>query len=92
MKNLQQFALTALAGLQASEKYLREDLEAICDDTMRDYAQETLGQVRSGLQALDQVGAFLDGQSRSEKKFKVSYVLGTEAIREYSNCVDSGKK
>ena len=30
--------------------------------------------------------------NRQKKNFKVSYVLGTEAVREYSNCVDSGEK
>jgi len=30
--------------------------------------------------------------NRQKKDYKISYVLGTEAVREYSKCVDSGKK
>lgn len=30
--------------------------------------------------------------NRQKKNFKISYVLGTEAVREYNECVDNGKK
>lgn len=33
-----------------------------------------------------------EATSEIEKKFKVSYVFGTKAVREYANCVGSGKK
>lgn len=36
-------------ALRSAEKYLCEDLDAICDDTMREYAEDTLLSVRKGL-------------------------------------------
>ena len=39
----------AQKALRSAEKYLCEDLDAICDDTMREYAEDTLLSVRKGL-------------------------------------------
>lgn len=42
------------SGLRAAERYLCEDLDAICDDTMRKYAEETLVDVRRSLKEIEQ--------------------------------------
>ena len=153
------------SGLDAAMNYLSEDLDAICDDTMREYAESALHSVKEsalhasylhknvslyldtltdisvnvGWQQLD----FEDSRKRNalvrqwaeefvdlhadtdwqgsdyrvlideftekklkdhinghgcssdepveDKPYKISYVLGTEAVREYSNCVDNGE-
>ena len=37
------------SSLRSAEKYLWEDLEVICDDVMREYAERTLAEIRKGL-------------------------------------------
>lgn len=41
------------SGLRAAERYLCEDLDAICDDIMREYAEKTLADVRSSLKEIE---------------------------------------
>lgn len=38
--------ISVVNGLSAASKYLSEDLDAICDDTMRDYAKSTFDAVQ----------------------------------------------
>ena len=156
---------TLLSGACSAERYISEDLEAICDDTMREYAESALQDLKSGIEAgkeltsimnnnelyLDVltdlsmhvayqnirfddfkirnatlrswaqdfvqryagmdwqkvdytvlVGEFavektnqyrqLHPQAKKEEPFKVSVVLGTEAVKEYAEALDSGKK
>ena len=161
MNNVETKLQAIINGLQSAQHYLSEDLDAICDDTMRDYAEETLKAVEQSaghsvslkknislfLDALADIAMevgykgieFKDSKERSitlrawaqefvdkyantdweqmdyiilvgefavEKvnewvkdypkptalKFRSSYVLGTEAVREYSNCVNDGEK
>ena len=40
-------------GLQSAEDYLLEDLDAICDDTMREYAEDALGKVNRAVRKMD---------------------------------------
>ena len=42
MNNVETKLQAIINGLQSAQHYLSEDLDAICDDTMRDYAEETL--------------------------------------------------
>ena len=45
------------AALRSAESYLCEDLDAICDDVMREYAEDTLEEIRKGLKAVEEVKA-----------------------------------
>lgn len=156
---------TLVRGAQSANQYISEDLEAICDDTMREYAESALEELNRGLDAAKKLTAALNKQElyldvlteisshvayqqiifedikerntilrtwtqefvdkygntdwskvdynilvgeyavekvngyrqahqqeEKEKPYKISYVLGTEAVREYSNCVDNGEK
>ena len=47
--------MRVLGGLHAAENYLREDLNAICDDTMREYAEEALNRVNSSIKEADKL-------------------------------------
>lgn len=154
------------SGLSTAMNYLSEDLDAICDDTMREYAESTLHSVKKAtlhtsylqhnaslfLDTLTDISIYIgskqlnfeDSHKRNalvrqwaeefielhtdtdwqnndymsvvtefteekladymkdngcsskdsveDKPFKISYVLGTEAVREYSDCVDNGEK
>ena len=42
---------TLLSGACSAERYISEDLEAICDDTMREYAEEVLDKIDSAILA-----------------------------------------
>ena len=159
MKNLEQQIRTISSGIHSASSYLREDLEAICDDTMESYAQSTLKEVEEALESLRELDGqlkhtalfndalmdismhfgyhhieFEDSKKRSlvlqgyaqefvekyadadwekmdymtlvgefavEKakehqisgqKYEISYVFGTEAVREYEEALDSGEK
>ena len=156
---------TLLSGACSAEHYISEDLEAICDDTMREYAESTWQELKAGIEAGKEltsimnanelftdalmdismhvayqdihfedakvrkatlrswaqdfvqryagmdwqkvdytvlIGEFavektnqyrqLHPQAKKEEPFKISYVLGTEAVREYAEAMDSGKK
>ena len=47
MKTLENQLQSILGGIIAADNYLCEDLDAICDDIMREYAENTLNSVRS---------------------------------------------
>lgn len=49
MKDLEKKLAKVLNGLHAADNYLREDLEAICDDTMRKYAEDALDRVDASI-------------------------------------------
>lgn len=89
MKNIYQLIQTTLNGLHRAENYLREDLDAICDETMHNYASETLNIIEN---SINQVNEWLKENPENQKKFEISYVLGTEAVRKYSQTVDMGQK
>lgn len=42
-----------LSGLYAADKYLREDLDSICDDTMRVYAESALKKVGLAIKEME---------------------------------------
>ena len=42
---------TIMAGLHSGNDYIGEDLEAICDDTMREYAEEVLDKIDNAILA-----------------------------------------
>lgn len=83
-------------GLESAMNYISEDLEAICDDTMRDYAESAIQDAEASLSVLDSLIESIQGnsdkQTNDDKPYKISYILGTEAVREYNNCVDNGEK
>lgn len=156
---------TLVRGAQSANRYISEDLEAICDDTMREYAESALEDLNQGLDAAKELTAALNKQElyldvltdisshvacqlikfedvkernttlrswtqnfvdkygdtdwtkvdynilvgeyavekvndyrkvhqqeEKEKPYKISFVLGTEAVREYAEAVDNGKK
>lgn len=89
MKNIYQLIQTTLNGLKSAENYLREDLDAICDETMQNYANETLNIIEN---SIDKVNEWLKEHPENQKKFEISYVLGTEAVKVYSEAIDNGKK
>ena len=45
MKTLEQQLSTIISGLHSADSYISEDLEAICDETMQEYAESTLESV-----------------------------------------------
>ena len=49
MKELEKKLAKVLNGLHAADNYLREDLDAICDDTMREYAEDALDRVDASI-------------------------------------------
>ena len=53
MKDLKKKLEVMEAALRSAESYLCEDLGAICDDVMREYAEDTLEDVRKGLKAAE---------------------------------------
>ena len=53
MNNIEKNLRIALGGLQSAENYLCEDLEAICDDTMRECAEDCLNHVVRGVAAAE---------------------------------------
>ena len=55
MKDLNKRIALMEASLRSAESYLCEDLDAICDDVMREYAEDTLEDVRKGLKAAEEV-------------------------------------
>lgn len=154
-----------IEGIHSANRYISEDLEAICDDTMREYAESTLADTEKAISASKELKAiinnkdlFLDAladiamqagfhnihfecskkrsitlrawakefadkyanadweqmdyiilvgefasekivryisenpQPKEEKTYKVTYVFSTEAVREYEQAVDEGKK
>ena len=50
MNNTNKLLRSLIRGAQSADRYISEDLEAICDDTMRDYALGALGDLHKGLQ------------------------------------------
>ena len=44
-----------LKGLYAADNYLREDLDAICDDTMREYAEDALDRVDASIKEAEKL-------------------------------------
>lgn len=44
-----------LKGLYAADNYLREDLDAICDDTMREYAEDALDRVNVSIKEAEKL-------------------------------------
>lgn len=89
MKNIYQLIQTTLNGLHRAENSPREDLDAICDETMHNYASETLNIIEN---SINQVNVWLKENPENQKKFEISYVLGTEAVRKYSQAVDMRQK
>lgn len=156
---------TLVRGAQSANRYISEDLEAICDDTMREYAESALEDLNQGLDAAKEMTAILNKhelyldvltdisshvayqriefenikernttlrswtqnfvdkygdtdwtkvdynilvgeyavekvngyrqvhqQEERAKPYKISFVLGTEAVREYADAVDCGEK
>lgn len=73
MKDLSKRIALMEAALRSAESYLCEDLDAICDDVMREYAEDTLEDVRKGLKAAE--------EAREPKV----YVLFTECVRDYED-------
>lgn len=55
MKELEKKLAKILNGLHAVDNYLREDLDAICDDSMREYAEDALGRVGSSIKEADKL-------------------------------------
>lgn len=55
MKELEKKLAKILNGLHAVDNYLREDLDAICDDSMREYAEDVLGRVGSSIKEADKL-------------------------------------
>ena len=55
MKDLKKRIALMEAALRSAESYLCEDLDAICDDVMREYAEDTLAEIRKGLKAAEEL-------------------------------------
>ena len=55
MKDLKKKLEVMEAALRSAESYLCEDLDAICDDAMREYAEDTLAEIRKGLKAAEEL-------------------------------------
>ena len=53
---------TLVRGAQSANRYISEDLEAICDDTMREYAESALEDLNQGLDAAKKLTAALNKQ------------------------------
>lgn len=53
MNTLKQNLNSIKNGLQSADRYLNEDLEAICDETMQDYAEETIQEIDKAIKAAD---------------------------------------
>lgn len=50
---------TLIDGACSAERYISEDLEAICDDTMREYAKGTLENLQKGIEAGKELAAIM---------------------------------
>lgn len=50
-------------GLQSADRYLNEDLEAICDETMQNYAEETIQEINKAIKAADLLSETLAKQN-----------------------------
>ena len=161
MKNFEEIFRSIASGIDAAGRYISEDLEAICDDTLREYAEDALQSIGKAdediriliedhkhvplfLSAMTDIALALgweriefdDSRTRENlvrrwaeefvtvnkytdfeevdyfnivdafakdriesylkehprKLYSVKYVLGTEAVREYTGCVDSFEK
>lgn len=55
MKELEKELAKVLSGLHAADNYLREDLDAICDDTMREYAEDALDRVNASIKEAEKL-------------------------------------
>lgn len=55
MKDLEKKLAKVLNGLHAAENYLREDLDAICDNTMREYAEDALDRVDASIKEAEKL-------------------------------------
>lgn len=55
MEDLKKKVALLEAALRSAESYLCEDLDAICDDTMRGYAEDTLSEIRKGLKVAEEL-------------------------------------
>lgn len=47
-------------GLQSADLYINEDLEAICDETMQEYAEETIQEISKAVKAAEALSETLD--------------------------------
>ena len=161
MKNFEELYRSVASGINAADNYISEDLEAICDDTMREYAENTLESIHKAdesiktiieeqkhiplfLSAMTDIALalgwqrieFEDSRARESlirtwaeefvvnhkntdweendyfnlvdafakdkiesylkdhprKQYTVKYVLGTEAVHEYNDCIEIGEK
>jgi len=63
-KTIENRIASVVGGLSTASKYLSEDLECICDDTMRDYAKSTFNAVqKASFHAsflIDHISLYLD--------------------------------
>ena len=55
MKELEKKLAKVLSGLHAADNYLREDLDAICDDTMREHAEDALDRVDASIKEAEKL-------------------------------------
>ena len=55
MKDLEKKLAKVLNGLHAADNYLREDLDAICDDMMREYAEDALDRVDASIKEAEKL-------------------------------------
>lgn len=55
MKDLEKKLAKVLNGLHAADNYLREDLDAICDNTMREYAEDALDRVDASIKEAEKL-------------------------------------
>ena len=59
MKTLEQQLSTIISGLHSADSYISEDLEAICDETMLEYAQDALNELT---EAEERIKAIIEKQ------------------------------
>ena len=59
MKTLEQQLSTIISGLRSADSYISEDLEAICDETMLEYAQDALNDLT---EAEERIKALIEKQ------------------------------
>ena len=61
MNKAKEMLRTLIGGASAAHNYISEDLDAICDDTMRDYALETLNRLDRSLDAGTKLTDIMEG-------------------------------
>ena len=60
-----------LKGIQSGINYIREDIEAICDETMLEYAQDALNDLT---EAEERIKALIEKQDKTAFRSKVAYL------------------